>query len=62
MPKPKIEVAMQTTAAWTTIFDGRTVDRGRPWIATGVDPADECREELAVIVEHRLSVAEGASS
>ena len=53
---------MQTTAAWTTIFDGRTVDRGRPWIATGVDPADECREELAVIVEHRLSVAEGTSS
>ncbi len=50
---------MQSTAVWTTIFDGRTADRDRPWIASGQDPADDCREELAVIVDHRLSVAEG---
>ncbi len=30
-----------------------------PWVAAGVDPVDECREELAVIVDHRLAVAEG---
>ena len=59
MPKPKVEVAMQPTAVWTTIFDGRRVDGDHPWIAAGADPVDECREELARIVEHRLAAAEG---
>jgi hypothetical protein len=51
---------MQKTAVWTTIFDGRNVDRDRDWIAIGDDPVDQCREELAVIVDHHLTAAEAS--
>ena len=52
---------MQRPAVWTTIFNGRNIGRDRdldPAIRN--DLADQCREELAVIVDHHLAAAEAS--